>query len=101
MRSQTSFLSAPPNKPASAYLRGLVLPIVNMGDSSEPLTVSVEPGRYLVKAILPSGEILTQEIDAAGPERVSVDLVSEDSPHEWLSKQQLAGAVPSRRMAEL
>lgn len=88
-------------KPAPAYLRGLVLPIGDPGGSFEPLTVSVEPGRYLVQATLPSGEILTQEIDVAGPEKVSVDLVSEESPHEWLGKLQVAGGVPSRRMLEV
>lgn len=88
-------------KPASAYLRDLVLPIVNVGDEFAPFTVSVEPGHYFVQATLPSGEILTQEIDAEGPERVKVDLVSEDSPHEWLGKLQIAGAVPSSRRLKL
>jgi hypothetical protein len=85
-------------KPAPTYLRGLVLPI---GDPAvEPLTVSVEPGRYMVQATLPSGEILNQEIDAESSERVSVDLFSENSPHEWLGKLQVAGGVPSRRRLE-
>lgn len=83
--------------PALAKLRGLVLPIG--GQNVAPVTISVEQGNYLVQATLPSGEILTQEVDAQGPE-VSVDLISEDSPHEWLGKQQVAGLVPSLRSLE-
>jgi hypothetical protein len=85
-------------KPAPAFLRGLVLPIGDPGGPFEPLTVAVEPGRYLVQATLPSGEVLTEEIDATGPEMVSVNLVSEESPHEWLGKLQALGGVPSWRM---
>lgn len=84
--------------PARAILRGLVLPMGDPGDPFEPLTVSVEPGFYLVRATLPSGEILTREIDAEGAGPISVDLFSEESPREWVAKLRAASAVPSRNV---
>ncbi len=79
-----------------AILRGLVLPIGDPGDSFEPLTVSVDHGSYLVRATLPSGEILTREVCAEGPGAISVDLYSEESLLEWVARLQAAGAAPSR-----
>lgn len=84
--------------PARAIVRGLVLPIGDPGDPFEPLIVPVESGSYLVRATLPSGEILTREIDAEGPGAISLDLFSEDSPREWLAKVRASRGVPSRGM---
>ncbi|MGD2154408.1 MAG: DUF2188 domain-containing protein [Gemmatimonadales bacterium] len=55
-------------------------------------TVQVEPGKYLVRAILPSGRVLAQEatVDEAGGE---AELVARDSAHEWLGWQTFAADV--------
>jgi hypothetical protein len=56
--------------------------------------VSLQPGRYLVEAVLPSKEIVSQEIELT-PEQseVTLRLEASSSGHEWLAWQTLSGNV--------
>jgi hypothetical protein len=56
--------------------------------------VDVEPGRWLVEATLPSGEVISDEVAIARGETLPVTLHSaEHSPHEWLGLQYLVGNI--------
>jgi hypothetical protein len=61
-------------------------------------TVDLEPGRYYVEAMLPSGEILSDDVELSEPIQELV-LSGDDSPHEWLSWQHLVGNVQSTSYA--
>jgi hypothetical protein len=61
----------------------------------------VEPGRWLVEATLPSGEILTEEVAVPSGEDVQVTLhAAENSPHEWLGWQHLIGNIEGKETLE-
>src|SRR5690349_9606807 len=74
-----------PGKQANSK-RDVVIPI---GFSKLLEQVDLEPGNYLVEAILPSGNILTQEAEVIDGEWPKVLLEAEDSAHEWHSWQNL------------
>jgi hypothetical protein len=58
----------------------------------------VEPGRYTVELLVPSGRVLTDELEVSEGEAVEYQFDLQDSPHESHSWQYLAGNVePSRR----
>ncbi len=57
-------------------------------------SVDLAPGRYYVEAVLPSGEILADDVVLSGPTEELV-LRADDSPREWLSWQHLVGNVPT------
>jgi hypothetical protein len=71
--------------------RGLVIPAGHGGRAEFEL----EPGRYLVEAVLPSGEIVSDQVAIAAGRDVELDLHSAKSPHEWLSWHQFLGNVGS------
>jgi len=73
--------------------RNVVIPA---GLNATPLTLEVEPGRYLVEAALPSGDVASLQVSVEEGAGLPVDLVPAHSPHEWLSWQQYLGNVPSR-----
>lgn len=84
--------------PRGRPIRGVVVPVSDVGETRN---VDVPPGRYLLQATLPSGELLRHYVDAtAGLSSLDVVLESEDSPHEWLGLQHLLGSVPSRAHVE-
>jgi hypothetical protein len=72
--------------------RGVAIPT----DRKSWQVVSLDPGRYLVEAVLPSGDIASDEITVGEGQRVDVDLKAGDAPHEWLSWQHLLGNVSDR-----
>jgi hypothetical protein len=74
---------------AGRDLRGIAIP----AGFGEHRTVTVEPGRYLVEAVLPSGEILSEETEVPDGGDATVDLGGTESPHEWLGWQVLMGNV--------
>jgi len=64
----------------------------NSGTSAH--RVIVDPGRWLVEATLPSGEVISEEVAVASGEDLPVTLHSaEHSPHEWLGMQYLVGNI--------
>ncbi len=78
-------------------LRNLAIP---MGPASaeDPafLSVQLEPGRYIVEAAPPNGEVIAEEIVVdESPEPLPVRLSGEESPNESLSWQHYAGNVES------
>lgn len=72
----------------------VVVPISNSPDIHKDIRVG--PGNYLVEATLPSGITLRSKAELLSTDdRVDVTLLANESPHEWLSWQQLGGFVES------
>jgi hypothetical protein len=68
--------------------------IIPANDAGAGKLVDVEPGRWLVEATLPSGEILSEEVAVPEGQKVPVTLrAAEHSPHEWLGWQHLIGNI--------
>jgi hypothetical protein len=78
----------PDKPPISRSLRSVLIPV-----GGRAANVKLPRGRYLVDAVLPSGDLASREVDV--PLRGTVDLYLdiEHSPREWLSWQHLAGNV--------
>lgn len=55
--------------------------------------VNVQPGFYLARAHLPSGETVTAQAVVSENEHEEIRLVATPSDHEWLSWQQFLGEV--------
>ena len=70
--------------------------LIPCGPSVEPRRFEVKPGRYLVSATLPSGALLTEDVEARDGEDVTVRLDASDSPHETHAWQYLLGNIESR-----
>lgn len=65
--------------------RGVVIPV----SGTDTQQIDVAPGRYLVRAYLPSGTLLTEQVDALPDKTTPAVLVAEQTPHEWLGWQKL------------
>lgn len=76
---------------SSPTARQEMIPISH--EASKARTVDIAPGRYRVEVVLPSGEILTDDVRAAKGQESEVVLKGRESPHEWLGWQFLAGNV--------
>jgi hypothetical protein len=72
--------------------RDIVIPC---GPAVEPRRFDVEPGRYVVSATLPSGTVLTEDVEAREGEDVVVQLDAMDSPYETHAWQYLLGNIES------
>lgn len=59
-------------------------------------TITLKPGRYIVEAVLPSGEMLSDEVSLKGNEKKDLVFDAKDSPREWLSWQHLMGNVATK-----
>ncbi|HTY31273.1 MAG TPA: hypothetical protein VMD50_07640 [Mycobacterium sp.] len=73
----------------SSNTREVVIP----SGASPPLAVDLDPGRYLVEASLPSGDLVSDEVEIADNKDSTLELRADESPHEWLSWQQFMGNV--------
>jgi hypothetical protein len=63
-------------------------------DATRHRKLTVEPGRYEVSAVLPSGEFVSRVVDVGeDDENVDAALDAGTSPHEWLSWQQWSGNI--------
>lgn len=69
--------------------------LVPISDQPETFkSIDVPPGHYYVETALPSGETLSDEVFVESGQTMDVVLKpDEESPHEWLSWQQIAGNV--------
>ena len=73
-------------------MRNIVIPV---GSGRSFKQVDLKPGAYLAEAVLPSGDILSEEaVVKAG--FTKVELRAASSAHEWQSWQNLLGNVESR-----
>ncbi|BCH34821.1 hypothetical protein MesoLjLc_67510 [Mesorhizobium sp. L-8-10] len=83
------------NESGDAVTRGRRIDVtIPANAGSRAYSVGVEPGRWLVEATLPSGEVISKEVAVASGEHLPVTLQSvEHSPHEWLGLQYLVGNV--------
>jgi hypothetical protein len=91
MRRMTTETGDPaPRKPP----KELAIPAGGPGTERE---IEVEPGYWLIEATLPSGEVLTEEVEVAEGQTIQVAFSTGDrSAREWLSWQTLAGNMPGR-----
>lgn len=83
------------NENGDAVTRGRRIDVtIPANAGSLAYSVNVEPGRWLVEATLPSGEVISNEVAVASGEDLPVTLQSvEHSPHEWLGLQYLVGNI--------
>jgi hypothetical protein len=65
-----------------------------------PKQIALNPGSYLVRAHLPSGEIIDAPA-TVGDGFEPVQLIASNSPHEWLSWQHYLGNVSAQTDEEL
>lgn len=70
------------------------------GQQNQVAQVEIEPGHYYVETVLPSGEILADDVLVEEGKPSELVLRGEHSPHEWLSWQHLVGNVPARQVVE-
>lgn len=73
--------------------RNIEIPV---GDSGESVyqDVELEPGRYVIEAVLPSGQVINDEVsiqESAEPQKVR--LQTPVTSHEWLGWQHFVGNV--------
>jgi hypothetical protein len=79
-------------------IRGLVIPAGSRGFSED---IELDSGKYIFEAILPSGEIVSEEVfveDSSEP--LELLLFASPTPHEWLSWQHFIGNVAQREAYE-
>ncbi len=78
-------------------LQNILIPAGNIGDSNpEYHSVILPPGSYFVEAILPSQEVVGEEVLVSdSPIAQELRLASKESSHEWLSWQRFSGNVTS------
>jgi hypothetical protein len=66
-------------------------------DGRSARRIALDPGRWLIEATLPSGEVISEEIAVPKGKDVPVALHAADhSPHEWLGWQHLVGNIEGR-----
>lgn len=75
---------------SSTSAKQAMIPISHL--PAHATSIDLEPGRYYVEAVLPSGEILSDDVEVRKPIEDLV-LSADDSPHEWLGWQHLVGNV--------
>jgi hypothetical protein len=75
----------------TATLRREPIPISHQ--SKDARAIDVGPGRYRVEVVLPSGEMLADDVRVDEGSDAKVVLKGTSSPHEWLGWQYLAGNV--------
>jgi len=79
-------------------VRDLVIPAGPFPERFEE--VKLDPGQYVIEAILPSGEVISEEVSIdESTEQRELLLKSDVSPHEWLAWQHFAGNVERSRDA--
>jgi hypothetical protein len=59
-------------------------------------SIDLAPGKYLVEAYLPNGDVATQMVTVREGANEPLHLRAGESPHEWLSWQTFNGYAPSR-----
>jgi hypothetical protein len=78
-------------------LQNILIPAGNSWDAHPEFHfVTLPPGNYFVEAILPSEEVVGEEVlvsDSPVPQELR--LASKESPHEWMSWQRFSGNVSS------
>ncbi|HXD29743.1 MAG TPA: hypothetical protein VN643_01410 [Pyrinomonadaceae bacterium] len=73
--------------------RSVVIPV---GYSSNTFRqVDLEPGQYLIEAIMPSGDIISQQAIVKDGQWQEIALEAEQTAHEWHSWHNLTGSVRS------
>lgn len=78
--------------PDQLYFKEVTIPATNDGG----LTVDVDPGRYRIQAILPSGAMLQEERHINEGETASVTFSAGPAQRDWLSWQQFDGSLRTR-----
>ena len=71
--------------------------IIGVGSSQEQASVEVPAGEWLVRAKMPSGEVISQSVTVGASEPAAVQLQGQLAPSDELNYEFAAGAVPSAR----
>jgi hypothetical protein len=71
-----------------------LVPISNR--PADTRSVELAAGHYVVEVSLPSGELLTDQVEVKANAKADLVLAAEDSPREWLSWQHLVGNVATQ-----
>ena len=76
-------------------MRNLLIPLSSRwGANPRFYDVEIAPGKYVVEAILPSGQAIKEEVSIEHEnETRQIRLRSKESPHEWLAWQHFVGNV--------
>jgi hypothetical protein len=83
-------------QPERPWMSEFVVP----AGTNEAKRIECPAGHYRIEVLLPSGDVLDQEVFVGPGEEANVDLNTGGSPQSWLSWQTLAGIVPSRASME-
>ncbi|MEM1324272.1 MAG: hypothetical protein AAGG75_28695 [Bacteroidota bacterium] len=74
---------------------------IPVGTGTDYRSVNLEPGRYIVECILPSGEIITEEVKVEANQPNYLALVASPSPRENLSWQSYSGNIRWQQAQQL
>jgi hypothetical protein len=87
--------TSPISREKRKKLQNILIPAGNIWDTDpEFQSVTLPPGHYFVEAILPSEEVVGEEVLVAdSPVAQELRLVAKESAHEWLSLQRFSGNV--------
>src|SRR5207249_2084988 len=65
--------------------------ILSLGQSTK---VELSPGEYLLRARLPSGELVRKSISITA-DNLEIGIMGKRSPHEWLARHHFFGHLPA------
>ena len=78
-------------------IRPIMGVVVSVGNVPAPTTVEVPPGEWLVRAKMPSGEVISQSVTVSTDHPATATLQGQVAPADDLQFEFAAGAVPSAR----
>lgn len=83
--------------PDARTKHGLMMDVLpsESGAPPSPLPGKLKPGRYLVRAELPSGEVLEKTVEITDERRTQVTLDADPTPSGWLAFAQTIGVTRS------
>ncbi|QOZ51585.1 hypothetical protein [Bradyrhizobium sp. CCBAU 53338] len=79
-------------QPEEPFIQEFVVP----AGTNEVKRIECPAGHYRIEVLLPSGDVVNQDVVVSPGEEANVDLNTGGSPQNWLSWQTLAGIVPSK-----
>jgi hypothetical protein len=82
LEGETSFAAGQIIGASGEIIRNLMIPI---GYAATPTDIDLSPGRYLVRARLPSGQTVGKQVNLREGQSDVVSLEAHGSEHEWLS----------------
>ncbi len=75
---------------ASKGLHGVTIPVTSEEEYAE---FDLDPGLYVVECILPSGQMIQEDVELKEGDELKLVLEDEKSPREYLAWQQMSGNI--------